>query len=651
MRISSLLSEDGILLKSKPKSKEEVINTLVECHFRLGNLNDKDSFRKAVLEREASTSTGIGGGMAIPHAMTEAVKRPAITAMTVEDGVDFKSLDGKPVNLLFMIAMPNDGKQHMNLLSHLATLMMDKSLLPSLTAVETPAEFIDFIDKLEDKLFPDEASEKPEPLEENKGYKILAVTACPMGISHTYMAAEALEKTAKEMHYSIKVETNGSAGAANVLTDEEIEKAEVIIIAADKNVDMERFNGKRVFITSVTDGLRKPKETIKAALSNKELYKYKGDTSGSEYISKPSIPMHETIAHKCYKHLMSGVSYMLPFAIGGGILHALSYFLDMIMLGNSALDFGVFGTGTQVSAFLNTLGEYAFQCMIPIFSGYIAMSIADRPGLAIGAVGGLMANIGMTFTNPQGGVPSGFIGALFAGFFAGIFMWFLERLCSHIPKSIAGIKSVLIYPVAGMIVIGFVMGAINPFASLLNEYLMYDLNMLDGNAIITLVLYYGESLWDGPTCLSDMMISMSDNIKEYFSDYKLNLVQILDSDKYSFYNEDVKDVFYIARSIYNKDIDAILNKYKTRNVDNEVMKLISVLTATPQIMNLCKSNKQGGKVNMCKAMEELKAEWQSDANKKAIISMLEFGITREQILTRYTKEDLEKAEAAIANNN
>ena len=288
------------------------------------------------------------------------------------------------------------------------------------------------------------------------------------------------------MHYSIKVETNGSAGAANVLTDEEIEKAEVIIIAADKNVDMERFNGKRVFITSVTDGLRKPKETIKAALSNKELYKYKGDTSGSEYISKPSIPMHETIAHKCYKHLMSGVSYMLPFAIGGGILHALSYFLDMIMLGNSALDFGVFGTGTQVSAFLNTLGEYAFQCMIPIFSGYIAMSIADRPGLAIGAVGGLMANIGMTFTNPQGGVPSGFIGALFAGFFAGIFMWFLERLCSHIPKSIAGIKSVLIYPVAGMIVIGFVMGAINPFASLLNEYLMYDLNMLDGNARIML---------------------------------------------------------------------------------------------------------------------------------------------------------------------
>ena len=213
MRISSLLNEDGILLKSKPKSKEEVINTLVECHFRLGNLNDKDSFRKAVLEREASTSTGIGGGMAIPHAMTEAVKRPAITAMTVEDGVDFKSLDGKPVNLIFMIAMPNDGKQHMNLLSHLATLMMDKSLFPSLTAVETPAEFIDFIDKLEDKLFPDEASEKPEPLEENKGYKILAVTACPMGISHTYMAAEALEKTAKEMHYSIKVETNGSAGA------------------------------------------------------------------------------------------------------------------------------------------------------------------------------------------------------------------------------------------------------------------------------------------------------------------------------------------------------------------------------------------------------------------------------------------------------
>ena len=447
MRISSLLNEDGILLKSKPKSKEEVINTLVECHFRLGNLNDKDSFRKAVLEREASTSTGIGGGMAIPHAMTEAVKRPAITAMTVEDGVDFKSLDGKPVNLIFMIAMPNDGKQHMNLLSHLATLMMDKSLFPSLTAVETPAEFIDFIDKLEDKLFPDESSEKSEPIEENKGYKILAVTACPMGISHTYMAAEALEKTAKEMHYSIKVETNGSAGAANVLTDEEIEKAEVIIIAADKNVDMERFNGKRVFITSVTDGLRKPKETIKAALSNKELYKYKGDTSGSEYISKPSIPMHETIAHKCYKHLMSGVSYMLPFAIGGGILHALSYFLDMIMLGNSALDFGVFGTGTQVSAFLNTLGEYAFQCMIPIFSGYIAMSIADRPGLVVGFVGGAIAANGK----------SGFLGALVAGFAAGLIIQLLKKIFDKLPKGLDGLKPVLLYPLLGVLLIGALM--------------------------------------------------------------------------------------------------------------------------------------------------------------------------------------------------
>lgn len=484
MRISSLLSEAGILLKRKPKSKKEAIHTLVECHDILGNLNDKEVFRQAVLDREASTTTGIGGGMAIPHAMTNAVKKPAITAMTIEDGVDFEALDGKPVNLIFMIAMPDDGKQHMSLLSHLATLMMDESLFPALTSVESPAEFIAFIDKLEDKLFPEEISEKTEVEEKNKFYKILAVTACPMGISHTYMAAEALEKTAKEMNYSIKVETNGSAGAANILTEDEIEQAEVIIIAADKNVDMERFNGKRVLVTSVTEGLREPKKTIKAALSNTEIYKYHGDISKKEHTS--NIPMHETIAHKFYKYLMSGVSYMLPFAIGGGMLHALSYFLDMLMLGNSALDLGVFGTGTEVSAFLNTLGEYAFQCMIPIFSGYIAMSIADRPGLAIGAIGGLMANIGMTFSNPQGGVSSGFIGALFAGFFAGIFMLLLERLCSHIPKSIAGIKSVLIYPVTGMLVIGLVMGVVNPFASLLNNWLINDLNMLDGNARIML---------------------------------------------------------------------------------------------------------------------------------------------------------------------
>lgn len=477
MRISSLLNENGILLKRKPKSKQEAIDALIECHDMLGNFVDKEAFRQAVFNREASTTTGIGKGMAIPHAMTKAVKRPAVTAMTIDGGLDFESLDGKPVNLIFMIAMPDDGGKHMDVLSHLATLLMDKDLMPILMSVESPQEFIDYIDKLEDKLFPNEPKEKPLS-EENNTYKILAVTACPMGISHTYMAAEALEKAAKEMNYSIKVETNGSGGTNNILTEKEIEQADVIIIAADKNVEMERFDGKRVLIASVTDGLRKPKELIKNAFANKKPYKFEGDSS-DKYITKVSI--HETIAHKFYKYLMSGVSYMLPFAIGGGILHALSYFLDMIMLGNSALDFGVFGTGTQVSAFLNTLGEYSFDCMIPIFSGYIAMSIADRPGLAVGVIGGFMANIGMTFTNPEGDIPSGFIGALFAGFFAGGFMRLLEKLCSYIPKSISGIKSVLIYPVVGMLVIGFMMGVVNPFAALLNDYLMYDLNMIDKN--------------------------------------------------------------------------------------------------------------------------------------------------------------------------
>lgn len=481
MKISSLLSKDGILLNKTPKSKQEAIEMMIDCHVNLGNISDESVFRKVVFEREASSTTGIGNGIAIPHAMTSAVKNPSIVAMTIDDELDFDSLDKKPVKLIFMIAMPDDGKQHVGVLSHLATLFMDESLFPSLTTVKTPDEFISFIDELENKLFLDESEKKSE--EKNEKYKLLAVTACPMGISHTYMAAEALEKTAHEMGYSIKVETNGSAGAANILTTEEIEQAEAIIIAADKSVDMERFEGKRVLIASVTDGVRNPKKLIKNAIQNTEIYHFKGEiTEEKSY----NVPNHEGVAHRFYKYLMSGVSYMLPFAIGGGILHALSYLIDMIMLGNTALDFGVFGTGTQVSAFLNTLGEYSFNLMMPVLSGYIAMSIADRPGFAIGVLGGFMANIGMTFTHPEGLVSSGFLGALIAGFFAGGFMRLLERICSNIPKSFSGLKSVLIYPVAGMVVIGFMMGAINPLASLLNNSLIYDLNAIDGNGRIML---------------------------------------------------------------------------------------------------------------------------------------------------------------------
>lgn len=481
MKISSLFTPNGILLNRTPKDKQEALEIMIKCHEALGNLYDEAEFKNAVLEREASTTTGIGKGMAIPHAMVSAVKRPSIVAMTVDGGVDFDSLDNKPVNLIFLIAMPDDGGQHMSVLSRLATLLMDESLFPALTAAKTVDEFIDFIDELENSLFPEESEEKPP--EKNKTYKLLAVTACPMGISHTYMAAEALEKAADKLGYSIKVETNGSAGAANVLTSEEIEQAEAIIIAADKNVDMERFNGKHVLIASVTDGVRKPETLIKDAVNNDKIYKFKGE-SNDEPVKK--IPTHEGVAHRFYKYLMSGVSYMLPFAIGGGILHALSYLIDMLMLGNNALDFGVFGTGTQVSAFLNALGEYAFDLMMPILSGYIALSIADRPGLAIGILGGFMANIGMTFTHPEGLVSSGFIGALAAGFFAGGFMRLLERICSYIPKSLSGLKPVLIYPVAGMVVIGFMMGAVNPFAALFNNSLMYDLNALSGGGRIVL---------------------------------------------------------------------------------------------------------------------------------------------------------------------
>lgn len=485
MKISSLISTDGIILDKKPETKNDAIDMMVDLHVKLGHIKNKKRFRNAIFEREKCTTTGIGGGMAIPHAMTKAVKCPSIVVMRVNDGMDFDSLDGKPVSLIFMLAMPDDGKQHMEVLSHLAVLFMDEELRPALLSAKNAKEFLCEIDKFENKLFPEEAENNKTSEIEN--FKILAVTACPMGISHTYMAAEALEMAAHEIGVSIKVETNGSGGAANILTDEEIENADTIIVAADKTVNMERFDGKRVIITSVTEGVRNPQKLIYEALNeNVNTYQFKGDT-GEEHDDKAKRRIkNEGAVHRFYKYLMSGVSYMLPFAVGGGILCAASYLVDMLIIGVPALQNTVFGTGTTVSAFLNTLGQYAFDFMMPILAGYIAMSIADRPALAVGMVGGFVANIGMTFSEPAGAVPSGFIGAAIAGFFAGGFMRLLQRMCTHMPKCFSGLKSVLIYPVVGILVIGFMMGAINPFAAFLNNALIYNLQSLDESSKIVL---------------------------------------------------------------------------------------------------------------------------------------------------------------------
>lgn len=484
MKIADLLSIDGIILDKKPETKSEAIDILIDRHVKLGNIKNKRNFRKAILNREKCTTTGIGGGMAIPHAMTKDVKRAGLVAMRVDDGIDFEALDSKPVNLIFMIAMPDDGKQHMEVLSHLATLFMDESLRPALLSAKSAKEFISIIDKLENRLFPSEADDTSS--EEEKVH-LLAVTACPMGISHTYLAAEALEKAAHEMGVSIKVETNGSGGAANILTEEEIVNADAIIIAADKNVSMERFDGKRVIITSVTKGVRNPHELIDEALDKSlKPYKFKGDKGAEPEEKNEKHIRNEGVAHRFYKYLMSGVSYMLPFAVGGGILQAASYLVDLLVLGGAATENLNFGTGTEVSAFLNALGGYAFNFMMPILAGYIAMSIADRPALAVGMVGGFIANIGMTFTEPSGMVPSGFLGAIIAGFFSGGLMRLLQRICSYMPKSFSGLKSVLVYPVVGIALIGFMMGAINPFAALLNNSLTYNLNALDNSSKIIL---------------------------------------------------------------------------------------------------------------------------------------------------------------------
>jgi len=481
MRITDLLKDEGILLNASVKDKQDAVNTLVNLHEKAGNLSDKESYTKGILAREEQGSTAIGEGIAIPHAKNAGVKNAGLAAMTVPDGVDYDALDGQPSNLFFMIAAPEKGGDvHLEVLSRLSTILMDEQFRKDLLAAKDKKEFLSIIDKKEIEKFGEEAKVEPE----KKGYRILAVTACPTGIAHTFMAAEALEKKGAEMGYALKAETNGSGGAKNVLTKEEIEQADGIIVAADKNVEMARFEGKKVLKVKVADGIHKPQELIQKIIDgDAPVYHHHGaaDTATESSGEK------ESIGRQIYKHLMNGVSHMLPFVIGGGILIAIAFLLDDYSINPSN-----FGSNTPLAAWFKTVGGTAFGFMLPILAGYIAYSIADRPGLAAGFVGGMIATKGWEFTDltDHAAVP-GFIGALFAGFAAGYLVLLLEKLCEKLPQSLEGIKPVLIYPVVGILTIGAVMCLVDPFFSWLNVVLADALSSMSGSSKIILGLILG----------------------------------------------------------------------------------------------------------------------------------------------------------------
>lgn len=456
MKIADLLAKESIDLQAKVGSKAEALEHLVTLMAKSGKLADEAEYKRCVLAREEEGSTGIGEGIAIPHAKTNAVKAPGLAAMIVSEGVDFASLDDQPAKLFFLIAAPDtEDNVHLDVLSRLSTLLMDEEFTTALYAAKSPKEFLSIIDKFEADKLAEEAEEAADqaveaPVEERL---VLAVTACPTGIAHTYMAAEALQNMAEKMGVTMKVETNGSGGVKNKLTAEEIAAAEGIIVACDKNVPVERFAGKPVIFVKVADGINKPKELIEAILEGKAaIYEGKSEEKQSE-----AEPTKESTGRQIYKHLMNGVSHMLPFVIGGGILIALAFLLDMEFAGTAK-----FGSGTPAAAFFKNVGGMAFSMMMPILAGYIAMSIGERPGLMLGIVGGFLA--------ASGG--SGFFGALFAGFIGGYLVLALRKLFSALPDSLEGLKPVLLYPVCGLVLMGVLMTyVINPPTAAFNNWL------------------------------------------------------------------------------------------------------------------------------------------------------------------------------------
>lgn len=538
MRITELLKKDSVSLGVKVDSKDAAINYLVDLHARVGNITDKAVFKEGIVKREESGSTAIGEGIAIPHAKNKAVTKAGLAAMTVPEGVDYDSLDGQPTNLIFMIAAPEGGSDvHLEVLSRLSMLLIDEDFRKELLASKNVEEFLKVCDKYEAAKFPEEFAKDEQSADDKAtdgqnadaagsegtgkqktdaagskapAYKVLAVTACPTGIAHTYMAAEALEKEGKKLGIPVKAETNGSGGAKNILTDEEIASCDGIIVAADKNVETARFDGKPVLFVKVADGIHKPAELIQKIESGEvPVHHEKG-------AAKTYSKADGSIGSRIYKHLMNGVSHMLPFVIGGGILTALAFLIDTLC-GYGATGGSSFGSCTPLSAFFKYAGGLAMGIMVPVLAGFIAESIADRPGLAVGFLGGLLASSGNAaiagytwandglsgfqnfiakfgFTGPAGGnTISGFLGGIVAGFLAGYIVLLLRKLCDRLPQSLEGIKPTLIYPVVGMFVTAVLMIFIfNPLIGVVNTGLSNMLSALaEKNLLIVLGLILG----------------------------------------------------------------------------------------------------------------------------------------------------------------
>ena len=474
MNITDILKPVTIRLNvAPPKSKVEAIEILADLMDKSGNLTDKAAYTKAVIAREESGSTGLGDGIATPHAKSSGVKDAGLAAMVVKDGMDFEALDGKPSRLFFMIAAPDSANDlHIQLLSKLAMMVMDPDFKEALINAKSVEEFLDIVNKKEASMDAPEEEAKPAETQEKapeakKGFEVLAVTACPTGIAHTYMAAESLEQHAKKRNISIKVETNGTGGRKNVLTDEEIANAKCIIVAADKNVPMARFNGKPVIITKVSDGINKADELLdKAIAADAPIFK----STGSDEDDGGSV-QGESIGRQIYKHLMNGVSHMLPFVVGGGILIAIAFLVDVYDPANPSN----FGSNTPLAAFFKTVGGTSFGFMLPVLAGFIGMSIADRPGLVAGFVGGALANTG----------GSGFLGALIAGFAAGYVIIGLRKVLSVLPESLDGIKNILLYPLFGVFIMGVLITfVINPPVSGINGWLVDTLKNMDPSSRI-----------------------------------------------------------------------------------------------------------------------------------------------------------------------
>ena len=474
MKITDLLKPVSIKLDvAPPSSKVDAIKILADLMEKGGNLNNKEEYIKAVIAREESGSTGLGDGIATPHAKSSAVNDAGLSAMVVKDGMDYAALDGKPSRLFFMIAAPDTANDlHVELMSKLAMMLMDPDFKETLINAKSVEEFLQLInDKEEGKEPKTEEVQEETPakeIPEKKGFEVLAVTACPTGIAHTYMAAESLEQHAKRKNISIKVETNGAGGRKNILTDEEIANAKCIIVAADKNVPMARFNGKHVIITKVANGINKADELLdKAMAQDAPIYK---DSGNSEDASNSSTEK-ESIGRQIYKHLMNGVSHMLPFVVGGGILIAIAFLVDVYDPANPSN----FGSNTPLAAFFKTVGGTSFGFMLPVLAGFIGMSIADRPGLVAGFVGGALANTG----------GSGFLGALIAGFAAGYIIIGLRKGLAFLPASLDGIKNILLYPLLGVLLIGIAITfIINPPVSAINGWLVDTLKNMDPSSRI-----------------------------------------------------------------------------------------------------------------------------------------------------------------------